>query len=271
MIIVILVILGLCLGSFINAYVWRTRNRKKSGKLANLSVWHGRSMCPECKHVLVANDLVPVFSWIMLKGKCRYCKKPISFQYPLVEAATAVIFVVSYIYWPYQFSGEGITLFVFWLIILLGFVILVIYDSRWKILPNKIVAPLIVLSIAEIIIKLIFFNGGAELVIGAFWGLLFSAGLFYALFVISKGTWIGGGDVKLAVALGLLVGGPSEAILLVFLAALSGTIMSAILMITKQLKLNSKIAFGPLLIVATVVCYLFGVHIIDWYKNIILG
>lgn len=269
MVIVILVILGLCLGSFINAYVWRMHSKTKSGKLANLSIWHGRSMCPNCRHLLGAKDLVPIFSWLFLKGKCRYCKKPISFQYPLVELLTALLFSFSYIHWPYLFNSEGTTLFIFWLIFITGFMVLTIYDLRWRILPNKIVVPLIFLALLQLFSQLIFFNAGLSLILGTFWGLLFSAGLFYFIFVISNGKWIGGGDVKLAIVLGLLLGGPMKAILMVFLASLIGSCISIFLISTKKLRRNSLIAFGPLLIAATVITYLFGTNIIVWYKSLI--
>src|SRR5882762_114793 len=108
MIIVVLAILGLCFGSFVNAAVWRiyAQEQVKSKKLqvkksTNLSIVNGRSVCPHCEHELAAKDLMPVFSWLSLGGKCRYCKKPISRQYPLVELLTAVLFVFSYLYWPF--------------------------------------------------------------------------------------------------------------------------------------------------------------------------
>ncbi len=269
MIIVILAVLGLCLGSFINAYVWRIHSRTKTGKLKDLSIWHGRSMCPKCHHILVAKDLIPIVSWLLLKAKCRYCRKPISIQYPVVELVTSLLFIFSYIYWPYSFNAEGKTLFVFWLIFLLGFMILTVYDLRWRLLPNRIVTPLIFLILIQLSTQLIFFNAGFSLILGAFWGLLFSAGLFYGIFVVSDGKWIGGGDVKLAIVLGLLLGGPMKAILMVFLASLIGSIASIILISTKKLRRNSMIAFGPLIIAATVITYLFGSSIIEWYKNII--
>lgn len=269
MVIVILLVLGLCFGSFVNAYVWRIHSRSKTGKLSNLSVWHGRSMCPNCHHVLKSTDLVPVLSWIVLKGKCRYCKKPISIQYPLIELITTFLFTFSYIYWPYTFNALGVTLFIFWLVFLVGFMILTIYDLRWRLLPNRIVMPLIFLAIIEVVVRLVFFNAGLSLLIGSVWGVLFSAGLFYAIFIASQGKWIGGGDVKLAVILGLLIGGPLEAILMVFIASLIGSIISVALLSTKVLKRSSLIPFGPMLIAATIIVYLFGSHIIHWYKSFI--
>ncbi len=77
-------------------------------------------MCPHCKHRLVAIDLVPVLSWLTLGGKCRYCHKSISVQYPLVELATALLFVASYIWWPVPVSGVQIAIFALWLVLLVG-------------------------------------------------------------------------------------------------------------------------------------------------------
>ena len=134
MIIAILAVVGLILGSFVNALVWRMHE--------GLSVAHGRSMCPHCKHTLAARDLVPVFSWLMLRGKCRYCKKPISPQYPLVELATSGLFVASYIWWPSVFTGSQEAIFVLWLAILVGLVALAVYDIKWFLLPNKLIYPL---------------------------------------------------------------------------------------------------------------------------------
>src|SRR5690606_2157613 len=103
MIIIFLAILGLCVGSFVNALVWRLRMQESSGKKKSdrkMSISRGRSMCPHCRHELSAVDLVPVFSWLFLGGKCRYCRKPISKQYPLVELVTSILFIASYVFWP---------------------------------------------------------------------------------------------------------------------------------------------------------------------------
>src|SRR4051812_7602742 len=103
MIYAILVVLGLCFGSFVNALVWRIHEQAEQGSkkkpnksyIDKLSIRKGRSMCPHCRHELKALDLLPVVSWLALRGKCRYCGKPISVQYPLVELLTACLFVTS--------------------------------------------------------------------------------------------------------------------------------------------------------------------------------
>src|SRR5690242_7308270 len=111
-----LVVLGLCLGSFVNALVWRLHEQeelkiaKPKGwrkRLRELSIMRGRSMCPHCRYQLAVVDLVPVVSWLSLRGKCRYCSKPIGWQYPVVEAGVAVLFALSYVWWPLALHGYG--------------------------------------------------------------------------------------------------------------------------------------------------------------------
>lgn len=293
MLLVVLILLGLCFGSFVNALCWRLRQQQltadsrqqlakegKNKKLSvigyqltakDLSIWKGRSMCPHCKHTLATLDLIPVLSWLWLKGKCRYCHEPISWQYPLVEVATAALFVISYLFWPYSVSGtQNLLLFGFWLVLLVGFMALIVYDSRWMLLPDKIVYPLIGVALLQLTVQLAFFDAGFSALTAAVWGVLVIAGFFYALFQVSGGRWIGGGDVKLGVILGLVVGGPVNSLLVLFLASLLGSLVAAWLLITKKLRRNSQIAFGPFLIVATIIVYLFGAAIVSWYKNQLL-
>src|SRR5690242_5933733 len=100
---VILFWLGLCAGSFVNALVWRLhewQEPSKSKKKTNLSLLKGRSVCPDCRHTLAWHDLIPVVSWMALRGKCHYCGKAISAQYPVVELIGGSVFALSYIFWP---------------------------------------------------------------------------------------------------------------------------------------------------------------------------
>jgi len=270
MIIAILIVLGLALGSFVNALVWRLRQQEtaknKSGK--QLSIIKGRSMCPACKHELTAKDLVPVLSWLALRGKCRYCGKPISGQYPLVELTTALLFVVSYIWWPVPLSGAQTAIFVLWLALLTGLLALLVYDARWSLLPNRIVYPLAVLAIVQATIA-VAVNPKPVLALGnEILAVAIGGGIFYVLFQVSKGKWIGGGDVKLGWLLGLIVGTPGRSILLIFIASLAGSLVSLPLLLNGRLKRNSIIPFGPFLIGATIVVQLFGHAILLWYQRV---
>ncbi len=272
MIIVALILLGLCAGSFVNALIYRLheqRRAKTRQSKKELSIVSGRSICPHCRHELAVKDLVPVFSWLSLRGKCRYCHKKID-DNPLIELTTPLLFVFSYIYWPFVFNAEGNTLLVFWLLFLVGFVALTVYDLKWMILPDKITYPLFGLAILQLVLNVAFFHGGWDAVLAAGWGILLLSGLFYGLFQLSKGQWIGGGDVKLGIILGMLVGGPSHALLVLFLASLIGTLLALPLMITGRTKISSRIPFGPMLLIATFIVYLFGASLIGWYKKQLL-
>jgi prepilin signal peptidase PulO-like enzyme (type II secretory pathway) len=274
---VALFILGLTFGSFINALVWRMHEQaeqtgKKASKkhtqyLKELSITKGRSMCPDCHHQLAARDLVPVFSWLALGGKCRYCRQPISPQYPLVELLTAALFVFSYVFWPSAFHGAGLLEFILWLVFLVGFVALAVYDLKWFLLPNRIVYPLLGLAILQVLAVVIFYHGGLHLLLSSVWGALVGGGLFYALFQISGGKWIGGGDVKLGSLLGILVGGPLAAGLLLFTASLAGTVFALPLMAAGKVKRTTLVPFGPFLLLAALIVRLFGASVITWLQT----
>jgi prepilin signal peptidase PulO-like enzyme (type II secretory pathway) len=270
--ILILSLLGLCFGSFVNAFVWRFHELEGNKKLSKkqkseLSIIHGRSICTHCRHELAWYDLLPVISWLSLKGKCRYCHKPISWQYPVVEISTAVLFVVSYLYWPYGLDWAGWTLFGLWLVFLVGFMALIVYDLRWMLLPNRIVYALIALSIAQVVPKAIASGDTFDVVSGAFWGFATIGLLFYVLFQVSKGKWIGGGDVKLAFMIGILVGGPINSMLVLFISSVLGTVVSLPLMANKKLKISSRIPFGPFLLLATIIVYIFADRLSTWYLD----
>ncbi len=286
MIIVALAVFGIIFGSFINAWVWRLRKQdelahavdskkeKKSKasakKLAaekeKYSILRGRSMCPHCEHVLAAKDLVPLFSWLSLGGKCRYCRAPISWQYPVVELVTGLVFALSYVFWPYGFDAVGIALFAAWLVFVIGFMVLTVYDIRWQELPDEIVWPLNALALLQVLLSIHAKD------IGILWGGLMAvgviAGLFWILFEVSKGRWIGFGDVKLGIALGLLAGGPLKALLVLFAASLLGTLVSLPTIIKRHKNLSFQVPFGPFLIAGLAIVYFWGDQIIEWYTKL---
>lgn len=270
LVILLLAALGLIFGSFIDALVWRIHEqsqiskKKKATVPRELTMLHGRSMCPNCRHTLAPMDLIPVLSWVMLRGKCRYCKKSIPWQIPVIELTTAALFVLSYLWWPVSMHGLGLMQFCFWLAFLVGFVALTVYDLKWYILPNRIVYPLIGLAILEAVISLAFFHSGWLLALGSVWGVLIASGIFYVLYQVSDGAWIGGGDVKLGVVLGIFLGGPLMSFMLLFLASVLGTLVSIPLLAVGRAKRSTLIPFGPFLIIATVILELFGSHFVVW-------
>lgn len=274
MIVAVFVVLGLCLGSFVNALVWRVHEQaKKSARSESreLSILHGRSICPSCKHTLGALDLLPLFSWLFLRGKCRYCKKPISVQYPLVEVATSLLFVASYIWWPVGLHSWQIAIFGLWLLLLTGLVALFVYDLRWYLLPNRILYPLGGLAGLMAVIAILSASRPFEALVNEVLAVAIGGGIFYLLFQLSGGKWIGGGDVKLGWLLGLVLGMPGKALLFIFLAAVLGTLASLPLLATNRLQRTSTIPFGPFLIVGAILAELFGASIIHWYTHGLIG
>lgn len=271
MIIVFLAVLGLMFGSFVNALVWRLHKQSKSKKpTEKYSITKGRSMCVDCGHTLGAKDLVPVFSWLYLKGKCRYCKKPISWQYPAVELLTAVVFVASYIFWPADFNLVEYLILALWLACTVGFMALIIYDIRWMLLPNKIVFPLYFVALAVLVLRFIQ-NPELSIILGTLAGILVGGGIFYILFQVSKGKWIGGGDVKLGFLLGALAGTAQYSFLLLFMASVLGVLFILPSLLTGKLKKSTRIPFGPFLITGCIIVVLFGNRIITWYLDKVLA
>lgn len=280
MIIIALFLFGLCLGSFVNALIWRVHEQAKEAekkkpdqkRLRRLSVLKGRSVCPDCDRQLRAKDLVPVLSWLSTGGKCRYCGRKVSAQYPIVELVTALAFVASYWFWP-QALAIGLWqlgIFALWLVIATGLMALLVYDLRWYLLPNRIIYPLAGIAGLLALIRVSTASEPLQAVVDTALAVVVGGGLFYVLFQVSGGKWIGGGDVKLGWLLGLVLGTPGQAALMIFIAALLGTLVSLPLVVRKKLERNSIIPFGPFLIVGAFVAMLFGQSIIDWYLHTLL-
>lgn len=282
----VLIIFGLAFGSFVNALVWRLHEKEvvaeptSPAKMeplspSDLSIIKGRSMCPHCHHRLTAADLLPVVSWLWLRGRCRYCKKSISWQYPLVEIITAVLFVVSYIFWPVPMASSvaEIARFSVWLVLLVLLVAMAVYDYKWFILPDKLNFSAIGIVTAWTLVYATIFQGGIGTVKEAVLGVAAGGGLFLALFYLPdilrfKKELIGGGDVKLGFMFGMLLG-PLRALIAIYAACLLGTVVAAYLVLRKRLNKSHLIPFGPLLIAGTVLAQLRGDTILAVLKNIL--
>jgi prepilin signal peptidase PulO-like enzyme (type II secretory pathway) len=271
MIILILLVFGVCFGSFINALIWRIHLQSKTSskkKQAELSIVNGRSMCMYCNHQLSFWDLIPVASWIALKGRCRYCRRKYP-DTPVSELLTPLLFLFSYVFWPMSFDAKGTTLFIFWLIFLTGFIALALYDLRWYLLPNRIIFPLYAIVAIQIVASLVFFDLGLDGLLLVFASILVGGGIFYLLFQISHGKWIGGGDVKLGFLIGALLGDPLKCVLFIFLASLIGTLISLPMLVTGKMKRTSHLPFGPFLLISAFIVVLFGDSLIQAYRSFI--
>lgn len=273
MVYLILTILGLAAGSFVNAVVWRLHEQAKTSgfKNSNLSILRGRSMCPHCRHILATKDLLPLISWLALRGKCRYCGKPVSIQYPLVELAMAAVFVASYIFWPGDLTLNGqLLLLGTWLFCSVGLMALLVYDFKWMLLPNRIIYPTLVVAAVGRLSYILFYSNDRPY---DFWlwalSLVITSGVFWILFEISKGQWIGFGDVRLGAITGTLLADPKLAFLMIFLASVLGLAAFIIGIFGNVRSLTSKIPFGPFLIMSTWLTILLGQSLIDKYTGLL--
>ena len=252
-------LVGASMGSFIGALTWRLHVGK--------DFVNDRSICEHCEHVLAWYDLLPVFSWLQLGGHCRYCKASIGWSAIALEISLMALGVLSLWAWPHSAVVESDIqkiLFGVWLAIVVLLAALFVYDIRWMLLPNKLVLPLGVLVVVYRAIEVINGAGVAETTASMLLGTLIGGGLFYVLFQVSGGRWIGGGDVKLGFVMGSLLG-PAAALTGLVVAFYASAVFVVPLMLAKKLSRKSKVPFGPFLIVGFLVAFLWGQELQDIY------
>ena len=228
-------------GSFLNCVIYRLEKEE--------SFLKGRSYCPRCKHKLGFLDLIPVLSFFMLRGRCRYCKEKISWQYPMVEISTAAIFLLIF---NFQFS-------IFNFILACFLIVIFVYDLKHYVIPDKVIYPAIGVALVYDFLRSDFL-GKSDLLISA----LGAAAFFLAIVLISRGKWMGVGDIKLAFLMGLILGYPNILVAL-FLAFLIGAIIGVGLMVFGKKTIKSEVPFGPFLVAGTFIALFFGKEIINWY------
>lgn len=252
-------IFGLLIGSTLNALEYRWQHKKSFAK--------GRSQCPHCRHVLSAKELIPLVSFAIQQGRCSHCKKKISWQYPLVELGVALSYLggVYFVLKPTtvasltpELLGGVLVLMIF--IATLWFLLLT--DLHTLILPDE---GIVVLAASGVMLSLLVLDLPlTQVILGAAIGL----GFYGFMYLISSGRWIGFGDVKLALALGLSLGA-SFFLLVLFVAYIVGGVIAAFLISRKTKKPQDMIAFGPFLIFASYTILIFGSRILAWYVNLL--
>lgn len=283
-----LAVLGLALGSFAGATVWRLRARqlvedkaagekvdkkehKRLAPLLEAGLTKDRSRCLSCDHKLAWYDLIPVFSWLSTKGNCRYCKKPIGWFEPLIEVGLAALLVGSYLLWPFPLeSGLQIAQLAIWLLSCVLLVVLFAYDSKWFILPDRIVYSLVGLGLIMASLHLVAAPELLPAVVSLASAVAILSGLYLVLWLVSKGQWIGFGDVKLGLGLALLLSDWKLAFIALFAANFVGCLIVLPGLMAGKLTRASRVPFGPLLIVGTIIAALLGPVIIDWYTLSVL-
>lgn len=254
-------IIGACMGSFVGALTWRLYK--------SMDFVSDRSICEHCEHVLSWQDLIPLVSWLSLGGRCRYCQKSIGVMAICLELAGLALFVVSFWAWPVALTGvAAYALFGLWLAIVVVLLALFVYDLRWMLLPNTLVAPLALLVFAYRVVEVAVGDLQlAESMKSASLGLLVGGGMFYVLFQVSSGRWIGGGDVKLGFVMGALLG-PSKALVGLLVGFYAAALIILPLMAIGRVSRSTKIPFGPFLIAGFVIAFFWGADIRETYLNL---
>lgn len=246
---IIIFIFGLFIGSFLNVLA----DRLPRGE----SVVRGRSHCEKCKKTLQWYDLIPLASYVFLRGKCRYCHTRLSFIYPIVEITTGVLFVITTIFvlngLKFSISDfKFLISLIYYLFIVSSLIVIFFADLKYEIIPDKIVFPAIVVSALYLILN-------TQYAILPYLLSALGAGLFFLLlFLITKGKGMGLGDVKFAFLMGLILGFPNIVVSL-YIAFLTGAIIGVALILWKRRKMSgATIPFGPFLVLGTLTALFWG-------------
>lgn len=283
-----LALFGAALGSFAAATVWRIRAAQlKADKDAGIDYSkkeykhlktllgkkpaQDRSQCLYCHKKLAWYELIPIVSWVTQRGKCRGCGAFIGWFEVIAEVGLALFFVLSYFLWPTALINPlDITHFVLWLAAGVVMTILFAYDAKWFLLPDLVLIILIVLGAAVTGVVAVGSSNPMAIIVSALTSVAILGGLYGALYLASRGRWVGLGDAILGIGLGLLLVKWELAFIALFMANLIGCLIVIPLMATGKLKRNTHIPFGPLLIAGAIVSWFFGSFIIDWYMSYLM-
>jgi leader peptidase (prepilin peptidase) / N-methyltransferase len=244
-------ILGTFIGSFLNVVLFRTPQ--------STSVIKGRSHCQQCKKPIAWQDLIPILSYLRLRGKCRNCKKVFSWQYPVIEFATGFLFLLVVFrygqgwFLPQEYLDANFYFFVLrdWILISFLFIIFV-YDLRHMLILDRFTVPAMVIAFGA---NLILGYSAASLIIGA----ACFGGFFLVQYLVSRGQWIGGGDIRMGVLIGLLLG-IGNGFIAMFLAYILGALLGLLLIALKKVNRKTQLPMGTFLVVATLLVLFSG----DW-------
>ena len=239
-------IYGIVFGSFFNVMGLRVPKKE--------SIVSPPSHCTACDRKLGFLDLVPVFSYLFLKGKCRKCSSKISPIYPFMEFVTGVLFALSF--YMLGFSSELVVAILFVSLL----VIITVSDIAYMLIPNKVLLPFAIVLIGlRLIIPL-------EPWWDSFLGAIVGFGVLFLIAVVSKGG-MGGGDIKLFFVIGLVLG-TTNTLVTLFLAAFIGSIVGLIVLKRTGQGRKTPIPFGPSIAVAAVISYFWGADFVAWYGNL---
>jgi len=258
-------VLGAIIGGFLNVVI----NRLNTGRHVN-----GRSFCPNCAKKINWYDLVPILSWIFLKGKCRNCHSKISIQYPLVEFFTGILFVLTYLNFEILLYSAPLFIFILffsWVAIIFSILIVIfVYDLKHKIIPDFFSYIFAIMAFIQTLVLLPFSQFAINIFahpkfyLDLFAGIIFFTP-FFLLWYFSNGKWIGLGDGKLAIGIGWFLGftaGLNAIILAFWLGSIFAIFFLLIFKLKywkKNIRISHEIPFGPFLILATIIQFFFRI------------
>jgi len=259
----IVFIFGLMIGSFLNVVTFRLHQKQSFIK--------GRSRCPKCHQQIRWFDNIPLLSFIMLSGRCRYCHTKISWQYPIVELVVGCLFAMAFwinfklpifnlsFIWDWSLLMPVVVKFLRDIFFISVLTVIFIYDFRWYLILDIITIPAIIVAFVFNII--LGFN-----VLNLLLATGIGGGFFLIQFIISKGRWIGGGDIRLGFLMGSILGLP-QVLVALFTAYISGLIIVVGLLMTGKKRMSSQVPFGTFLSIATIISLLWGTDILYYYLN----
>lgn len=251
-------IIGVVLGSFIKATADRV--------ILNKSLW-GRSYCLHCKKRLQWYDLIPLFSCLVLRGKCRYCHRKIPFGDFLTEIILGL--VVGVLFWlrvSPVLNPPFLSELIFQLFIIVILSLIFIIDLKTGLIPDLVTYPASIIALFYLFLSSLWQGAWTP----ALWAVLSGlglAGIFTLLIILTQGKGMGWGDVKYVLFLGLALGFPNS-LVAVFLAFLTGAVVSLALIVFGKKHFGQTVPFGPFLSLGALISLLFGSQIINWYLGI---
>lgn len=264
MLTLLIFILGVSLGSFLSVIQHRVREKKRG-------MFFGRSACPHCSHPLKTGDLMPLVSYLLLRGKCRYCEKKIGFYYFLLELTMGIIAVAVWYRFPFlaQAATNSTDFFFDWhngiqflLTLVESFCLIGIffYDLQYLEIPDILLFPLIGIAfLGSVALKQ---TSVIDLLIAGVIALVFFGGQI----VLSKGRWLGEGDLYLGLAMAFMFSWKLFLVSIV-LTYFIGAIISLVLLAFKKVHKSSKVPFAPFMVTATFLTFFCGDSILNWYSN----
>ncbi len=284
---IVAAVVGAAMGSFAGAQVWRLRARqlveeKQAGEKVDAKEY--KRLLPLTKRGLLTDrsidldtgeqlkwyDMLPVVSWLMLRGKSRYSGKPIGLTELLLEVSMAAVFGLSVLFWPAPLDQplEVVKLLV-WLAALVPLAINFVYDMRWMVLISYCNWFVIVFGLVYAGLTIYQSGDWGTATLSVLISVLILGGLYGLLWLVSRGRWVGNGDIYLGAGLGLLLADWRAALVGLFLANLIGTIIILPGLMTGKLARRSQVPFGPLLIAGCVSAWFIGVPVVEWYQSLL--